>query len=142
MCVSSVFPNLTNNAYNRSNSLTHNLRSLPAVQMKIMDEINFKHSHAKLQKKNIIKIKNKIYNFACDENNIQFTCEIEANSVITFLDILIQKQEYLSLTLSVFRKPTHTNKYLSMDSCKPLNQTLQQMSHYFIVRQLYAVKNI
>ena len=41
---------------------------------------------------------------------------METNNEIQFLDLLIQKQEDISLTFSVFRKSTHTNNYLSMDT--------------------------
>ena len=58
------------------------------------------------------------------DKNIQFTCKMETNSEILFLNLLIQKQENLSPTISVFREPTHTNKYQSMDSYNPLNHKI------------------
>ena len=45
---------------------------------------------------------------------------METNSEILIFDLLIQKKDDLSLTFSVFRKSTHTNKHLSIDSYNPL----------------------
>ncbi|XP_046976615.1 uncharacterized protein LOC124542804 [Vanessa cardui] len=48
--------------------------------------------------------------------NIQFTMELEANNSLAFLDILIIKNPDNTLSHTVYRKPTHTNKYLNGDS--------------------------
>ena len=68
--------------------------------------------------------KNQVQNFlqyinSIDEN-IQFTCEMETNFEIPFLDLLIHNQEDLSWTFSVFRKSMQ-NKYLSVDSVAESN---------------------
>ncbi|CAH2086613.1 unnamed protein product [Euphydryas editha] len=46
-------------------------------------------------------------------NNIQFTMELEANNTLAFLDVLIIRNPDHSLSHSVYRKSTHTNKYLN-----------------------------
>ena len=43
--------------------------------------------------------------------NISFTMELEQNNQISFLDTLITRQGN-NLEVDVYRKPTHTNRYL------------------------------
>ena len=49
---------------------------------------------------------------------IQFTLELEKNDCIPFLDLFISKRQG-NLLFSVYRKPTHTGKYLNRSSCHP-----------------------
>jgi hypothetical protein len=48
--------------------------------------------------------------------SIKFTMEIEDNNSIPFLDILISKKNDGSLSHQVYRKKTHTDKYLHVES--------------------------
>ncbi|XP_011868909.1 PREDICTED: uncharacterized protein LOC105562568 [Vollenhovia emeryi] len=48
--------------------------------------------------------------------NIQFTIEIEQNSQIPFLDVLVCRNEDGTLGHNVYRKPTHTDRYLHANS--------------------------
>ncbi|XP_011861533.1 PREDICTED: uncharacterized protein LOC105558445 [Vollenhovia emeryi] len=48
--------------------------------------------------------------------NIQFTMEIEQNSQISFLDILVRRNEDGTLGHHVYRNPTHTDRYLHANS--------------------------
>lgn len=50
---------------------------------------------------------------------IQFTCETEKEGKLPFLDILISRDENKSLSFSVYRKNTHTDKYLNWNSVHP-----------------------
>jgi hypothetical protein len=48
--------------------------------------------------------------------HIQFTMEMEKDSSITFLDVLVYHPPNGSLTHQVYRKKTHTNIYLHAQS--------------------------
>jgi len=48
--------------------------------------------------------------------NIQFTMKIENNRKLPFLDVLITRAEDKKLEFTVYRKPTHTDRYLERTS--------------------------
>ena len=52
-------------------------------------------------------------------NNIKFELEIEENRNLNFLDIKIMKREEGLLSFGIFRKRTHTGKYLDFKSNNP-----------------------
>ena len=56
---------------------------------------------------------------------------MEENNSLPFLDILLLRQEDGSIKTSVFRKPTHTDKYLDFNSHHPLSRKSS------VVRTLY-----
>lgn len=49
-------------------------------------------------------------------SKIRFTCEIESDRCLAFLDVMVQVRSNGSLGHSVYRKPTHTDKYLHANS--------------------------
>ena len=53
------------------------------------------------------------------EATIQFTLELESEGKLPFLDVLLQHHGDGSISTSVFRKPTHTDKYLDFTSHHP-----------------------
>lgn len=48
--------------------------------------------------------------------HIQFTIEVEAEGSIAFLDTKTTRQEDGSIAVSVYRKATHTDRYLDFNS--------------------------
>ena len=54
--------------------------------------------------------------------SIKFTKELEKSGQSDFLDISVQQMEDGSLTTSIYRKPTHTDRYLQYLSHHPVNQ--------------------
>ncbi|XP_065577588.1 uncharacterized protein LOC136038442 [Artemia franciscana] len=52
--------------------------------------------------------------FNQQDSDIKFTIEIENDRNLSFLDVLIKKQE-TRLDLSVYRKPTYSDRYLRYD---------------------------
>ena len=55
----------------------------------------------------------------CIETSIQFTVEFERDGTLPFLDVLLSRDTDGFITTSVYRKPTHTDKYLSFLSHHP-----------------------
>ena len=53
---------------------------------------------------------------------IKFTREKEVNGTLSFLDVTVTRKHDGSLITSVYRKLTHTGRYLSFDSHHPLSQ--------------------
>ena len=58
-------------------------------------------------------------NLNTQQPTIRFTMEAENDNTIPFLDTLVIKDSEGRLTTSVYRKPTHTDQYLSYDSHYP-----------------------
>ena len=54
------------------------------------------------------------------EPSIQFTPEREKDRHLPFLDLNMSWGEQGNLETSVYRKPTHTDKYLAFDSHQPI----------------------
>ena len=54
------------------------------------------------------------------EPSIKFTMETENDNQLPFLNILIQHSKNTELSSSIFRKPTHTDRYLNFGSDHPL----------------------
>ena len=64
------------------------------------------------------------------EPSIQFTVELESDGKLPFLDVLLQQDPDGSTSLNVYRKATHTDRYLNF------------MSHYPLAHKLAVVKTL
>ena len=64
------------------------------------------------------RIKDQLYQTLLSQQDpdIKFTIEPENNHNLPFLDVLITKLE-TRFDLSIYRKPTHSDRYLRYDSC-------------------------
>ena len=69
------------------------------------------------------------------EPSIQFTFELEANGVLPFLDTEVMHHPDGSLSTKVYRKKTHTGKYLDFQSHHPLAHKLAVPRTLFIRAQ-------
>ena len=54
------------------------------------------------------------------EPSIQFTVEREKDRRLSFLDLNVYRTDHGNLETGVYRKPTHTDKYLAFDSHHPI----------------------
>jgi len=59
------------------------------------------------------KILNQLNNF---HNKIQFTIECEKDQKIPFLDIMVIRNSQQGFQFNIYRKPTHTDRYLNYNS--------------------------
>ena len=53
------------------------------------------------------------------EPSVQFTCEIEENRYLPYLDILLKHNLDGTISTTVYRKPTRTERYLDLSSHHP-----------------------
>ena len=53
-------------------------------------------------------------------SSINFTIEEEKNGALPFLDTLVARDPKGALKVTVYRKPTHTDRYLDFNSCHPM----------------------
>jgi hypothetical protein len=92
-----------------------------------------------------------LQNFLNHLNNmrfsIQFTKEIELDSEIHFLDILVIRKG-ITLVNIVYRKPTHTGQYLNFKSNQPTyemrfnSESSQQSFHHMKTRLFNKISNL
>lgn len=59
--------------------------------------------------------------FNCINPKVQFTCEIEVNNKLPFLDLLITRNENGSLSTEFYQKPISSGRILNFHSCHTLS---------------------
>lgn len=82
----------------------------PNVWFRYVDDTFVVWSHGDTELNKFLEHLNSIH------PNIQFTMEVENNGELPFLDVLVSRKEDGSLGHRVYRKPTHTDRYLHKDS--------------------------
>ena len=61
----------------------------------------------------------------------QFTKEKENNSILPFLDTLVQRNHDKTISVKIYRKPTHTNHYLKYTSHNPTTAKQSVLTELF-----------
>ena len=82
----------------------------PSVRLRYVDDTFVIWSHGREKLDKFLNHINTIH------PNIQFTMETEKNRRLSFLDVLITRAEEEKLEFTVYRKPTHTDRYLHRTS--------------------------
>ena len=72
-----------------------------------------------LKKQRLMKFHNHINNI---EASIKFTIEHETNNSIPFLDVCVTRDANGELMTKIYKKPTHTNRYLNFNSAHSMSQ--------------------
>jgi hypothetical protein len=85
-------------------------RLRPRVWKRYVDDILVVCSHGMEELQNSLIFLNE------RKSNIKFTIEVEKNRKLPFLDILLTRNANGKIGHSVYRKATHTNRYLHGDS--------------------------
>ena len=82
----------------------------PKCWLRYVDDVFAVWSHGEVKLCEFLEHINSIH------PKIQFTMEMEENGKLPFLDVLLIKKPNDSIGHTVYRKPTHTNRYLHADS--------------------------
>ena len=53
--------------------------------------------------------------------NIQFTVEVEQHGRLPVMDVLLNREENGEIKVTIYRKPTHTDRYLPFSSHHPIS---------------------
>jgi len=70
------------------------------------------------------------------EPTVQFTKETESDGVLAFLDVKLTSENTGYLDYTVYRKPTHIDRYLNFRSDHPLQHKKRSLKH------CYAEQNV
>lgn len=88
---------------------------LPRIWHRYVDDIFAVVKRSEIN--NILTVLNGQY------QEINFTCEIEENNKLIFLDLELQRNEY-NIDIAIYHKPTSTLRYTPSDSYAPIQHKL------------------
>lgn len=69
---------------------------------------------------------------------VKFTCEVEENGVLPFLDLLLKRKPDGTIDVSVYRKPTATNRFITSESNCPSSHKMAAL-HSIIYRSIRSI---
>ena len=95
------------------NKMLKDFASPPRIWLRYIDD-----TFVVLKKTEVVSFYKFINNI---EESIKFTVEQEVDNAISFLDVLIIRNNG-QLTTKAYRKPTHTTRYLNFNSCHNFSQ--------------------
>lgn len=75
-----------------------------------------------------LEIENLMNAFNSYENKLNLTIEKEINKRISFLDILVERQDNGNLLINWYRKPTWSDRYLYLDSSAPIQYKINTVN--------------
>ena len=64
-------------------------------------------------------------------SNIHFTLETESDNILSYLNFFLHRCDDGRISTSLYRKPTHTNKYLDLLSHHPLQHKTSMIKALF-----------
>ncbi|KAK5649280.1 hypothetical protein RI129_000309 [Pyrocoelia pectoralis] len=88
----------------------HSATHKPTLWLRYVDDTFVIWSHGQEKLKAFLEHLNNVH------PNIKFTIEIEQNDQLPFLDVLVKKKRDGRLGHTVYRKPTHTDRYINAKS--------------------------
>ena len=116
------------------NKALNNANRKPKLWLRYVDDIFVVWPHGKDELQAFLEYINSIH------SRIQFTLELEQNNKLPFLDVLITKTREGTLQHTVYRKPTHTNRYLNAESHHHPTQ-IQGVANTLISRSIRLADN-
>jgi phosphohistidine swiveling domain-containing protein len=106
-CLSPILSNIYMEHF--ETKIVNNQKLKPIVWWRYVDDI------FAIWPYDLVSLNDFLTNINEGEKSIKFEIEIENNNFLPFLDVLINKTP-TGYETSVYRKPTHTNRYLNFDS--------------------------
>ncbi len=124
------------------NSVLQTIPVVPKMYVRFVDDIFIVFDASKIHLQELLEV------FNCQHPDIKLTSEMEIDQRLPYLDILVKRNnvrgtragEQRSFSLSIHRKPTHSNKYLNFGSHHPLSLK-RNTFHGLYLRNRRLLKN-